>query len=83
MIRALSSELDSRSFRRASSLRRLDLGISSVSCFPSGVEFPSVTTSVSQLSRREPNKIRPIPHPVEVFLERGFDLSALGMHSDV
>ena len=52
MTRALCSKLESRSFHCVSSLRRLDLSVSNVS-FPCGGEFPSVTTSVSQLSGRD------------------------------
>ena len=54
MMRDLCSKFESRSFGRASSLRRLNLSVSNVN-FPCGVEFPSVTTSVSQLFGSEPS----------------------------
>ena len=40
-------------------IKKTWLNCSNVSCFPCGVEFPSVSTSVSQLSRRDPNNNNP------------------------
>ena len=54
MTKALWSKLDSCSFHRASSCRRLDLSTSNVRSFCC-VVVPSITTRVSQQSRREPN----------------------------
>ena len=78
--RSLCWKLESRYFRRASSFRRLDLSISNVS-FCCGVEFPSVTTSVSQLFGREPTIIMTIPHLLQVCIKRQFDWLTLEIHS--
>ena len=53
VIRAFESVPVSRSFRRASSFSRLDFTLAKDKFFPSGPAWPSVTTSVSQLSGRD------------------------------
>ena len=53
--KAFESVPYSQSFRRASSFSKLNFTLAMDKCFPSGPTLPSVTTSISQLSGRDPS----------------------------
>ena len=55
MTKAFESVLDSRSFRRASLLSRLDFTLARDKNFPSGLAAPNVTYNVFQLSETDPS----------------------------
>ena len=55
MTKAFELEMDPLSFWRASSFSKLDFTYSRDRCFPCGPALPNVTTSISQLSGRDPS----------------------------